>query len=92
MENNNDYIQLKLTEDKIIDIDSNTPDMLNIINEIISIKDSIDINAITISCPTNTKFDKEGFENMIKEVIESYLEEIKIEKDTFDSVVKKIKE
>ncbi|MDO4466840.1 MAG: hypothetical protein Q4C49_07510 [Bacillota bacterium] len=79
-------IILKLDESNSIDIDSNTPDMNAIIELIVNLKDTIDSEKISIICE-EPSFDKIGFEKMMKEIIKRFIDEINIEKKSFNEAM-----
>lgn len=75
---------------KEIELTSNTPDMQKIIDFIVENRENINVDEISIET-NDEQFDKNGFEEMIKEVVNEYLNKIKLEEDELDRLLKELK-
>ena len=82
MENN--QIILNLTETCRVILSADTPDMQTMIDKIVENRDVIKIEDIHVDIPEESNFDKEWFEFMIKNVINEYLETLKLEENNFN--------
>ena len=82
MENN--QIILNLTETCRVILSADTPDMQTMIDKIVENRDVIKIEDIHVDITEESIFDKEGFEFMIKNVINEYLETLKLEENNFN--------
>lgn len=71
-------IKLNLTKNDYLELDSHTPNMQNMIDEIVRLRDIIEVNEISVEVGENTEFDKDGFIKMMKEIIGNYLEQIRL--------------
>ena len=58
--------------------------MQTMIDKIVENRDVIKIEDIHVDIPEESNFDKEGFEFMIKNVINEYLETLKLEENNFN--------
>ncbi len=81
----NKELVLKINDKKLV-LTSNTPDMNKIIEFIVDNKNDIHIDDVSVEVDDD-KFDKKGFEEMIKGVISDYLESLKLQKEQLDSII-----
>ncbi len=86
----NEKIQLRLNETVSVELSSDTPDMQTMIDIIVENRATINIDDITVSCPDDNDFDKEGFEEMIKEVIKQYLETLRLEESCYQQIIESL--
>lgn len=71
-------IEIKLLEGHVIELDTNNPNIDNLITKINNHKEEIKIDKISVSC-TNQNFDAEGFKIIIVQCIKEYLDKIKLD-------------
>lgn len=86
----NETIQLRLNKTVSVELSSDTPDMQTMIDIIVENRATINIDDITVSCPDDSDFDKEGFEEMIKEVIKQYLETLRLEESCYQQIIESL--
>lgn len=86
----NEKIQLRLNETVSVELSSDTPDMQTMIDIIVENRATINIDDITVSCSDDNDFDKEGFEEMIKEVIKQYLETLRLEESCYQQIIESL--
>lgn len=89
MENNTITIHLHKENDVILD--TNNPDINSLVKAIVSSKDNIEINKITVTSEIDD-FDSAGFTDLIKKMVSKYLDAIKLENDIFRQFETQIKE
>lgn len=86
----NEKIQLRLNKTVSVELSSDTPDMQTMIDIIVENRTTINIDDITVSCSDDIDFDKEGFEEMIKEVIKQYLETLRLEESHYQQIIESL--
>lgn len=86
----NEKIQLRLNKTVSVELSSDTPDMQTMIDIIVENRTTINIDDITVSCSDDIDFDKEGFEEMIKEVIKQYLETLRLEEYHYQQIIESL--
>lgn len=86
----NEIIQLRLNKTVSVELSSDTPDMQTMIDIIVENRATINIDDITVSCSDDIDFDKEGFEEMIKEVIKQYLETLRLEESYYQQIIESL--
>lgn len=86
----NEKIQLRLNKTVSVELSSDTPDMQTMIDIIVENRATINIDDITVSCSDDIDFDKEGFEEMIKEVIKQYLETLRLEESYYQQIIESL--
>lgn len=74
-----------------VELDSELPDINEIVKTIVKERDKIDINKIEVTSE-NDNFDSEGFKQIIKDSFSKFIEEIKIDKNSIKNIQKKIDE
>lgn len=79
MENN---IIVELKENIKINISSDSPDFSELVKKIIEI-DDLDLDKIVVKS-TDTQFDKNSFEEAIKEAIKEIKDELRINREKFE--------
>lgn len=79
MENN---IIVELKENIKINISSDSPDFSELVKKIIEI-DDLDLDKIVVGS-TDTQFDKNSFEEAIKEAIKEIKDELRINREKFE--------
>lgn len=79
MENN---IIVELKENIKINISSDSPDFSELVKKIIEI-DDLDLDKIVVES-TDTQFDKNSFEEAIKEAIKEIKDELRINREKFE--------
>lgn len=87
MENN---ILVKLSENININISSDSPDLSELVRKIIEV-DDLDVDKITVKSTTEN-FDKESFEQAIKESIKEIKKELVLNKDNFEKAIKNLQD
>lgn len=71
-----------LINDKTVTLSSDLPDLNNLVETIVDCRDTIDVNKIKVECDDN-KFDKVGFEKVIKESVKDFLKRIVMDDKAF---------
>lgn len=79
MENN---ITVELKENIKINISSDSPDFSELVKKIIEI-DDLDLDKIVVES-TDTQFDKNSFEEALKEAIKEIKDELRINREKFE--------
>ena len=87
MENN---ILVKLSENININISSDSPDLSELVKKIIEV-DDLDVDKITVESTTEN-FDKDSFEQAIKEAIKEIKKELVLNKDNFEKAIKNLQD
>lgn len=87
MENN---ILVKLSENININISSDSPDLSELVRKIIEV-DDLDVDKITVKSTTEN-FDKDSFEQAIKEAIKEIKKELVLNKDNFEKAIKNLQD
>lgn len=72
-----------------VELDSELPDINEIVKTIVKERDKIDINKIKVTSE-NDNFDSEGFKQIIKDSFSKFIEEIKIDKNSIKNIQKEI--
>ena len=83
----NKMIQLILKDDVVIKLSSDTPNIQDIIEKIVENRKTLNVDCIKVISDGVENFDKDGFEQMIKDVIIKYLETLKLEEIEFGKAV-----
>lgn len=76
-------IILNLNDKLKVELSSDTPDMQTVIDLIVNNRETIKSECINVTIPQGSKFDKEGFESMIRKVIVEYLKTLNLEKTEY---------
>ena len=79
-------IIVHLTSQVNVELNSNNPDIEELINKIVENRDSIHVETLWIDYFNNSSFDKDGFESMLKKIIERYLNALKLDFETFEKI------
>ncbi len=86
----NDKIILVLGEEINVELSSNTPDMQKMIDTIVKNREKINLDKIDVQISENSNFDKQGFIEMIKNVINAYLEDLKLEEINYTNSLQNV--
>lgn len=86
----NDKIILVLGEEINVELSSNTPDMQKMIDTIVKNREKISLDKIDVQISENSNFDKQGFIEMIKNVINAYLEDLKLEEINYTNSLQNV--
>lgn len=78
------------TENSFI-LASNNPDLTGLVSKIVSIKDECDFSALTVKT-NNKEFDTNGFEEILKNSIFAFLNDIKINKENLQKALDSVKD
>ncbi|MCR2037995.1 hypothetical protein [Adlercreutzia caecimuris] len=75
-----------------IDIALNTdnPNIGNLVDEIVRHRETLDINEICVSCEGADNFDTESFTEVVKNSAKQFLDAIKLEKEAYDAACSSI--
>ena len=71
----------------MIKLSSDTPNIQDIIEKIVENRKTLNVECIKVISDGVENFDKDGFEQMIKDVIIKYLETLKLEEIEFGKAV-----
>ena len=85
-------IEVILNNDSKVILSSNTPDIQNLITEIVKNRNSINYNQISVNASWQSDFDKKGFETLIKDLVKDYINQLKIENEAYQLAIDSIKE
>ncbi len=80
-------VRIILLENVEVSLATDTPDIQNLIDTIVRNKESIDPDNIKVIAPQNSKFDEKGFEEILKNTIRTFLEDIQIENKKYKEFV-----
>lgn len=86
----NDKIILVLGEEINVELSSNTPDMQKMIDTIVKNREKINLDKIDVQISENSNFDKQGFIEMIENVINAYLEDLKLEEINYTNSLQNV--
>ena len=86
----NGKIILVLGEEINVELSSNTPDMQKMIDTIVKNREKINLDKIDVQISENSNFDKQGFIEMIKNVINAYLEDLKLEEINYTNSLQNV--
>lgn len=82
----NSTVKVNLGDGHAVDLLTDSPNIGALVEEIVKIKDDLDIDAITVECDLDS-FDVKSFTEVIKESVRSFVNELQIEKDKFEAVL-----
>lgn len=75
-----------------VDITLNTdnPNIGNLVDEIVRHRETLDTNEICVSCEGVENFDIDSFTEIIRDSSQQFIDAIKLEKEAFDEVCRSI--
>ncbi|MBR3358581.1 MAG: hypothetical protein IKG46_12260 [Solobacterium sp.] len=87
MENNT--ITIHLEDENNVTLNTSNPDINSLVKAIVSARDSIEVNKIYVTSAIDN-FDADGFTNLVKKLVDKYLNALNLEINTFESMNKEI--
>lgn len=79
-------IDIKLIEEKIISLSSDTPDIDELIDNIVLLRGEIDLEKIEVSSNSDD-FDNEGFKEVVVSTIKTFIEKIELNSEEAQNVI-----
>ena len=82
----NNVVTVNLDDNHKVDLLTDSPNISELVEEVVNIKDSLDIDAITVDCDLET-FDVKSFTEVIQESVRSFVQELQIETEKYNAAV-----
>lgn len=76
-------LKICLTEECIVEISSNTPNVKKLIRGIVENRDNLDGSKITVQYEGEEDFDIIGFESVLKNTIDTFMSEISLNEQNY---------
>ena len=86
----NNVVTVNLDDNHKVDLLTDSPNISELVEEVVNIKDSLDIDAITVDCDLET-FDVKSFTEVIQESVRSFVQELQIETEKYNAAVGKLR-
>lgn len=81
-------ILVKLNEETTVSISSDSPDLSELVRKLIQIKE-LNIDKIVVES-VSSNFDKDSFEQAIKEAVKEIREELILNKESYEKAIKQL--
>lgn len=72
-------IQVILDDSHTVTLSSDVPDLKSLVIEIANLRDTIDVDKITVQCNSKDEFDCDGFAEVLKTSTIAFLNEIRVD-------------
>lgn len=82
----NNVVTVNLDDNHKVDLLTDSPNISELVEEVVNIKDSLDIDAITVDCDLET-FDAKSFTEVIQESVRFFVQELQIETEKYNAAV-----
>ena len=82
----NNVVTVNLDDNHKVDLLTDSPNISARGEEVVNIKESLDIDTITVDCDLET-FDSKSFTEVIQESIRSFVQELQIETEKYNAAV-----
>lgn len=86
----NSEVKVELAPGLEITLATDNPDIEKLVDAIAEHRDSLDVDSIKVSCEIES-FDKESFREVIKTSCEDFLSSIKLERESFNEAISKLR-
>lgn len=82
----NNVVTVNLDSNHKVDLLTDSPNISALVEEVVKVKDDLDIDAISVDCDLVT-FDVKSFTDVIRESIRSFVQELQLETVKFNAAV-----
>lgn len=82
----NNVVTVNLDDNHKVDLLTDSPNISALVEEVVNIEESLDIDAITVDCDLET-FDSKSFTEVIQESIRFFVQELRIETEKYNAAV-----
>lgn len=82
----NNVVTVNLDDNHKVDLLTDSPNISALVEEVVKVKDGLDIDAISVDCDLET-FDVKSFTDVIQESIRSFIQELQLETMKFNAAV-----
>lgn len=82
----NNVVTVNLDGNHKVDLLTDSPNISALVEEVVKVKDGLDIDAISADCDLET-FDVKSFTDVIRESIQSFVQELQLETVKFNAAV-----
>lgn len=82
----NNVVTVNLDDNHKVDLLTDSPNISALVEEVVKVKDGLDIDVISVDCDLET-FDVKSFTDVIQESIRSFVQELQLETMKFNAAV-----
>lgn len=86
----NSEVVVTLTPGVDITLNTDNPNIGNLVDEIVRRRETLDTNEICVSCEGVENFDTDSFTEVVKNSAQQFLDSIKLEKEAYDAACSSI--
>lgn len=86
----NSEVVVTLTPGVDITLNTDNPNIGNLVDEIVRHRKTLDTNGICVSCEGVENFDTDSFTEVVKNSAQQFLDSIKLEKEAYDAACSSI--
>lgn len=86
----NSEVIVTLTPGVDVTLNTDNPNIGNLVDEIVRHRETLDTNEICVSCEGVENFDTDSFTEVVKNSAQQFLDSIKLEKEAYDAACSSI--